>query len=678
MYGFPLLYGDQNNAFINNSSAVITAGFARKLFGVENAIGKTLTIQTTTDGMTQDYTISAILKDMPYNSVTGFLNDHYSVFIPAEGSKYYQFGDPTQGWENANVVSFIEANKNVSTNELITPLKNILKKYTKEDVSQNLNIQTLPVKDYYLNDHNYAVKKMMLILSLVAVFILLMVIVNFININIGASSYRIKEIGLRKTFGSVRRLVMLQFITEAIVLAFISGLFAVLIYQLLLPVFSDILNASLPGFFHFTSKEYVFLLLLVSTVGMLAGAYPGIVLGSTNLLQAVRGKMNNSKQGITLKRVLLVVQFSLAILVFICAMNLSRQVNYIFNKDLGYNKDQVMIITAFPKQWDSTGLLRIEAIKKGIETLPSVSAATLTYNVPEGTPDGRIALNSPMNLSSGSELNLPLSFADEEYAKTFGIQMLGGSFFIDNKDGIVLNQTAVKKLGLTDENAIGTQLRSPVVNTPIPIVGVMKDYNFSGIQEKIGPIGFIHVKNTNIYRYIAVKLRSSNMAVSIDEIKTKWKSFAPNAPFDYSFMDDKFAALYKSDLQLQKASNVATILSLVIVLLGLVGIVSFMLTKRNKEITVRKVLGADALHIVILFFKEYVVLIVIANLIAWPLAYLVTEKLFQNFAYHVHQNMYPYLLVTFLVFALSFILIFLQSFKAAVQNPVKSLRQNDE
>lgn len=674
MYGFPVLYGDKNKAFPNNSSAVIPESFALKLFGTKNAIGKTLTLQSTVAGMHQDYMVSAVLKDIPYNTVTGFLNDKYNVYIPATGSNYYQGGDPTLGWNNANVVSFIELKPGIPAKEMATPISNLLKKYSSESIQKNLTVNVLPVKNYYLDDNNGAVKKMVFILSLVAGFILLMVIINFININIGTSSYRLKEIGLRKTFGSDKKQVMLQFITEALLLSFIASAISVVLYRLLLPLFSQVLNATLPSLQQFSFMQYALLLSLVVLIGLFAGAYPALVLSAANLVNAVKGKMNNSKGALTLKHVLLIIQFSLAVLVFICALNLSKQVNYIFNKDLGYNKDQVMVITAFPKQWDSAGVLKIEAIKQGLLQLPFVKSAALTYDVPESTPNGRIILYPPNSSSATAQLNLPLSSADEDYAKTFGIQMQSGNFFTNGKDGIVLNETAVKQLGLINENAVGTQVRTPVVKFPITIVGVMKDYNFSSMQDKIGPIGFIHVKNSKVYRYVAAKLNAANMPEAINELKAKWKSFTPGAPFDYTFMDEKFTALYKSDLQLQKAADIATVLNMIIVLLGIIGVVAFMLAKRNKEIAVRKVLGANTAAILYLFLKEYAALTIIANIIAWPLAYMITEKLLQNFAYHIQQNIYPYLLVLTFVSLIAFVLITLQCFKAATANPVKSLR----
>ena len=674
MYGFPLLYGDRHKAFAGNSSAVITESFALKLFGTKNAIGKTLSVQTTVAGVRQDYLVSAVLKNIPYNTVNNTIGDTYSVYIPITGNRYFAGNVISLSWDNTNFISFIKLKPGVSPATMTPLLNGLLKKYSSDFIWKNLTAGMSPVKDYYLNDNNGAARKMVLILSLIAIFILLMVVINYININIGTSSSRLKEIGLRKTFGSARKQIMLQFITESMILTLVAAFISIVLYQLTLPLFSEILNVKLAAFWQFGTQEYILLISLLIVTAILAGVYPAFVLSAANLIHAVKGKANSSRGSLGLKRALLVIQFSLAILVFICTLNLSRQVSYIFHKDLGYNKDEVLVITALPKQWDSAGVLRMTNIKNSLLQLPYVKNASLTFELPERIPPGRIILYPPKTAVAGEQLNLPVAVADEDYAKTFGIQMMAGTFFATAKDGIILNETAVKQLGLTADNAIGKIIETGAANAPVTITGVMKDFIFSSMEEKTGAVGFTHISGANVYRFMAVKLNTSNMAQALDDIKQRWKLFAPSAPFDYSFMDEKFAALYKAELQLQTAANIATILNVIIVLLGIAGVVAFMLVKRNKEIAVRKVLGANAGNIIQLFLKEYALLIVLAMIIACPLAYFVTERLLQNFAYRITQNFTPYILVFTIISVLTFILIAGQCFKAAIAKPVTSLR----
>jgi ABC-type antimicrobial peptide transport system permease subunit len=672
--GFPLLYGNKDKAFKDNSSAVITETMAMKLFDTKNAIGKTISIQTTVAGVTQDYLVTAVLKDIPYNSVTHLLNDSYAVYISSTGSQYFIGGDASLSWDNTNELSFIELQPGASPATVENTLNELIKKHSSDFVSKVVSAELVPVRDYYLKDNNGAVQKMILILSIVASFILLMVIINFVNINIGTSAQRLKEIGLRKVFGSARKQLIQQFIIEAWILTLFAGFISILLYQFLVPAFSNVLNTSFPPFWKFTPGQISLLILLLAFIGFAAGIYPAFVLSATNLVNAVKGKIDSKKGGLALRRSLLVIQFSLAIMVFICTLNISRQVSYIFNKDLGYNKEQVIVITAFPKQWDSAGVVRMLNIKQAMLQLPEVKAGTLAFNLPDGAPPGRIILYPPGSNGTDKSVNIAVTVVDEDYAKTFGIKLKTGSFFENDKSGFVVNETTVKQLGLTAETAIGKAFKTPAVGQDIIISGVVDDFHYSSMQEKIAPIGFAHVTINRSYRFLALKINTPDISKAIHLIEAKWKSMLPNAPFDYSFMDEKFAALYKSELQLQKAADIATILNLVIIFLGIFGVVAFTLAKRTKEIAVRKVLGADARNIIFLFLKEYALLILIANIIAWPIAFTATNYWLQNFEYRIQQNIFSYLWVFLFVFIIAFGLISVQCFKTAIANPVKSLR----
>jgi ABC-type antimicrobial peptide transport system permease subunit len=271
-------------------------------------------------------------------------------------------------------------------------------------------------------------------------------------------------------------------------------------------------------------------------------------------------------------------------------------------------------------------------------------------------------------------LNLPVTAADKDYAKTFGIKIKAGSFFQHNTAGIVLNETALRLLGLTSENAIGKQIQTPVAGSPVTITGVVKDFHYSSMQDQIGPIGFVHVNTQNIYRFLVLKLNTSHISQTMNAVAAKWKSLSPNAPFDYTFMDDKFATLYKSELQLQKAASIATWLTMIIVFMGIFGVIAFTLVKRTKEIAMRKVLGADARNIISLFIREYALLILIANIIAWPLAYRITDQWLENYVYRVEQNWGTFLFVGGIIFLAASLLVTVQCYKVALANPVKSLR----
>lgn len=673
MYGFQLLYGNKNNAFPTNSSAVITEAMAIKLFGTANALNKTITISTIGNGK-QDYQVSAVLKDMPYNSVNNLVDiDGYSVFLPFEGCKYYPSnGAGENDWNQIFMISAVELQKGASPAAVKAAAAKLLAVNLPNNLKGLLDPNFVPVQNYYLQDNNGAVQKMINTLALVALFILLMAIINFTNISIGTSSYRLKEIGLRKVFGSPRTQLVVQYLTESLVLTFIAGLLSITFYEMLRPYFNQILNTSLEHFFQLGYSKWLLLLLLVIVIGVISGIYPAFILSSSNIIHSVKGKIDSAKGGLTLRKTLLVVQFSLAMIIFVSALNVSSQVSYIFNKDIGYNKDQLLVLTAFPKQWDSTGVRHMEAVRNDIETVPGVRSASLSFEVPDRDPPMTIGL-LPQGATQPTVVHSIV--ADENFAKTFGLQLKQGSFFdayrtSPVKNQIVLNETAAKALGVTGINKI---IRTPTGFT-FTVAGIVHDFNYSSFQENIAPLAFLHMRDATQYRYLTFKIGSQDMEQTIAALKEKWKALAPNAPFEYNFMDERFQSLYKSELQLKKATNLATVLNLVIVFMGIFGIMAFTLARRNKEIAVRKVLGADAQNIILLFLKDYAYLIAIACLIAWPLAYWATNQWLQGYAYRIQQNIIPYVTVLgFLTVTIS-LFIAAQCYKASHANPVKSLR----
>ncbi|MBN8876128.1 MAG: ABC transporter permease [Sphingobacteriales bacterium] len=674
MYGFPLLYGQPGKAFKDDNSAVITEVLAQKLFGRKDVINERISIATTT-GEKQDYLVTAVLKDVSKNTVTGLLGDKYAVFVPTTGNRYYPGGDPAAPWTSIFEVGLIELQPGVSPAALDKPFQQVLAKYTDENTRNNLRVKLAPLRDYYQKDNNGAVERVIFTLSLVALFIISMAIINFININIGTSTYRLKEIGLRKVFGGEKKQLVLQYLTEAMLLTLFAGLLSIVLYEALRPLFGQMLQSSLQPFWQFSWYHLCFFIGLLVAVGLLAGLYPAFVLSTVSISRAVKGKMDNSKGSLVLRKSLLVVQFSLAILVFICGLVISQQVSYIFNKDLGYNKDQVLVATAFPKQWDTIGVRRMIDLRKGLQQLPEVKDISLTFEVPDRKPPGSIDLQSA---NTAQPLLISAVNADENYASTFGIQLQAGSFF--NKKGethipgqIVLNESAAKALGFSAQDAIGKTVKMAAGNV-FTIAGVVRDFNYSSFNEMIAPLAFIHVEDGLGYRFLAMKVSGKDMASAIESIKRKWKELSPNSPFEYFFMDEKFQSLYTSELQLKKATGLATFLNLFIVFMGVFGVISFTIVKRNKEIAVRRVLGADIRNILLLFIKEYAWLILLANLIAWPLAYWFTHEWLQQYVYRIQQNAVPFMIAGVSVLVLAVILIGALSLKPATSNPVKSLR----
>lgn len=680
MYGFPLLYGDPNHAFINSSSAVITEEFALKLFGDRNAIGKTVAMTNTT-GTISNYKVSAVLKSQPFNTVTNLVDmKGYAIYVPFEGNDYYprvgtRGGTGEEDWNQFFTVGFLELQPGVLPERVSAVIKEMLKLNSPENINKNLTVKLEPLDKYYLTSNNGSVEKTLSILSLVALSILLLAVINFINIMMGTSFYRIKEIGLRKVFGGRRKQLVFQYLTESIVLTLIAGIMSVLLYGIFRPVFNDVLNTNLTPINGFRVREILFLSALVLIVGSFAGIYPALILSGSEMVNSVKGKLSSVDKGVWMRKSLLVLQFTVAITVFIFSMTISKQVRYFFDTDLGYNKDQLLVITAFPKQWDSVGVAKMESIRDGLLGVSAAKDATLSFDIPERTPPGQLGI-----IPQGSKNNQPISVesisVDEKFASTYGIQLTEGRFFRNNIGGFVsgeavINESALKSFGW--KTAEGKKFTIPNQGD-VNVVGVVKDFHQASMHEMIKPLVFFHVKDGKAYKYMTVKLRAGNLASSVDQIKAAWKKASPTAPFEYFFMDEKLQSMYDAEMQLKKAANIATGLMLLIVLLGIFGVMTLALTRRLKEIAVRKVLGAEIHNILSLFIKQYAGLLLIANLIAWPLAYYYTNQWLQQFAYRIIQPLNIYFIAGIIVTIIAFILIISQCIKAALVNPVSSLR----
>ncbi len=678
MYGLPLLYGNPNKAFADIHSAVITEPFAMKLFGEKNVINKVITF-TNLSGKTTDYKVSAVLKALPYNTISNTFvgaHDGYAMYIPFEGNQYYPGGTGEDSWTGINTVSFVKLQPGIQVGQLDAPVKKLLVQNAPEAISKSLSIHLKPLDTYYLNTNGGTVSKTLSILTWVALGILLLAVINFVNILIGTSSYRIKEIGLRKVFGGRRKELIIQYIVESVMLTLFAALLSLIFYSIFRPLFSEILNTTLAALGNFHFMEWMGIATIVFVVGVLAGIYPAFILSGSEMVSSVKGKPEGTEKGMWLRKTLLIAQFTIAIGVFIFSMVLSRQVDYFFNNDLGYNKDRLMVIVAFPKQWDSVGVEKMESIRNGLLSESIIQDASVSFEIPERTPPGRVAIN-PEGRKDHDPLNIETITVDEKYASTYGIHVQEGKFFSNQTgafipDEAVINESALKSFGW--KTATGKKIRFTDGSPDVVVTGVVKDFHLASMQDAIEPLIFFQVKANRAYRFITVKLGPGDLANSVARVKARWNEISPGAPFEFTFMDEKLQSMYRSELQLKKASGIATGLMILIILFGIFGVLALALTKRTKEIAVRKVLGAEIHHIITLFIKQYAALLLISNLIAWPLTFYFCNRWLQQYAYRVSQPVSMYLMAGIFITIIAFALITLQCLKVALSNPVKSLK----
>ncbi|MBD2699237.1 ABC transporter permease [Spirosoma sp. BT702] len=682
MFGFPLLYGDPKTAMLAPNSIVITSEMAQKFFGRTDVLRQQLTVQTPIGGK-QLFTITGVLDNPPKNSVTDLLPNRDHMFIPMRDVGYFSPLASINSWQNQYIPNYLELQPGVKADQLTKPIEQVLATYAPPGFKENLHAYLSPLTTYYLKAQNGLVEKMVLTLTLIGLFILLMAVVNFVNITIGMSATRLREIGVRKVLGGLKKQLIGQFLAESLLLSTVATLLALGFHELFRPLFANVLERPIPSLSTWSAAAYFGLLGLILCIGLLAGGYPAFILSRLPSVESLKGKLTPSVQkGIGFRRALIVFQFTVAILVFVGAVVISRQVSYFFTKDLGYQKSQIMTVASVPRDWSPAGVLRMEGIRNQLARIPGVSDVSYSFEIPDGKTSGSGRIFQQGRDSSSASVAMVMT-TDERFAQTYGLHMQEGKFFHADGGGydstrVVLNESAVKALGWNDPaKALGQTVRFQGSNRAYRVDGVLKNFHFGSLHETIGPLIFLHTRANPIYRYVTFKLASSgNLPETVTAINKEWSRLFPEAPFEYSFMDDTLQKLYQTEIQLQKAARLATVLALVIVLLGVLGLVSLNVTRRTKEIGIRKTLGASTAGIVNLFLKEFVLILLIANVIAGPLAYYLLQNWLTHFAYRTTLSWTPFAVVALVLALLTGFVVSTQAIRAALANPVQSLNQD--
>jgi putative ABC transport system permease protein len=674
MYGFEALHGNTKTALNDPYSVVITADKAIKYFGKTDVLGESITIQSFSGGK-RDFNITAVLKEIPQNTITelakGYKN---SFFIPMNTLSFFGRQD-VDAWGNMFIASYVELKKGVTARDIEKPINQLIQQNANPALQKVINVKPVLLSDYHLQQDNGLVKRMLYTLSFTGLFILLMAIVNFINIAISSSSARMKEIGIRKVLGGIRKQLILQFLTESLVLVCIATLAAIAAYPLLKPLFEQIVGKQVP---ELSSFPFYFVLVpvgIVFIVGLLAGLYPAFVLSSLKSVDSLKGKLKTVKQNFLLRKSLVGFQFAIAIIVLVAAAVVAKQVAHFFGQGLGYNKEYI-VSSQVPRDWTIDGVKKMATVRNEFAAMPQVSNVALSYEIPDGANAGQVPVYKSGSDSTTATF-MQLLQTDENYLSTYEVPLNAGNFFDSrglDSGKVVINEKALAALGWKNaDEAIGRQLRIPGDPTVFAIKGVSKDFHFGSMQKAIPPILFFNVRYSPFYRYLSFKLKPGNISATIESIQKKWSQLLPGSSFEYTFMDDTLKKLYASELQLKKAAYTSTALALIIVLLGILGLVSLSIQKRTKEIGIRKVLGASVQSIISLFMKEFVWVMIVAGFIACPLAWLIMQGWLNDYAYRISLTAMPFIISMAGLATVTIMLIALQTVKAGLENPVKSL-----
>jgi putative ABC transport system permease protein len=679
VFTLPLIAGDEKTALVDPTSIVITEKIAKKYFNSTDAVGKTLTINDTSN-----FKVTAVIKNIPSQS-----HFNFNFFLPLSSSDESRKGN----WLSNNFNTYIVLKKDSDPKKLEAQLDAFVNKYIGPQAQQLLNVSMdefkkngnfdryslTPLTQIHLHSSKVAElgangnMQYVYIFSAIAIFILLIACVNFMNLSTARSSNRAKEVGVRKVLGSNKKNLITQFLAESILISFISLLFALAIAELLLPYFNQLSGKEIElGLF---SRPWLLpsLLLMVIIVGLLAGSYPSFYLSSFQPITVLKGKLTSGFKSGWLRSSLVVFQFAISIILIVGTVVIYSQLNFIRSKKLGFDRDHVLVVQNVYALGEQAKTFRNELINvKGVE------AVTMSGYLPTSDYRNDSPLFPEASLDQKTAVSMQNWYADENYIPALHMQMVKGrnfsTQFKTDSSAVIINESAAKLLPFDDP--IGKTLYYLVSlnnkeTKQYHIVGVVEDFNFNSLRQQVTPMALFYEEQRGS---VAMRFRSSNISSLIAQVAAKWKTMAPNQPFTYTFMDDDFNRIYQGEQRIGKIAMSFSILAILIACLGLFGLVTYAAEQRTKEIGIRKVLGASVSNIVNMLSKDFLKLVLVAMLFAFPLAWWSMNKWLRDFAYRVHINWKIFLLAGIVAVVIAVVTVSFQAIKAALSNPVKNLR----
>jgi putative ABC transport system permease protein len=671
----PFIKGSPEEALAQPNSVVLTAETADKYFGQEDPVGKMLELE---DGSL--YMVNGVTESWPDHSHFHF--DFLAAFSSLPKSKDLDFYDTA-------VFTYILLREGASIDELelklpefsgkcMAPIiEKIMAVPYKEFLESGnfIGFMTQPLRDIHLRSkwgnelEPQGSFNTVIIFSAIAVLILIVACINFINLTTARSTQRANEVGVRKVVGSSRIQLIRQFLSESIFLSFLAFLLALVFVELSLPVFNTLIGKE------FSSSrvlDWHFLLVLfvgAIVIGIAAGSYPAFLMASFRPVAVLKGKVQSSMKGRRFRDALVVFQFCASIILLVGTAVIYTQLHYIRNKDLGFDKEHVVVF----QRAEKLGSQQL-AFKDQLQQNPGVLNATFTDSLPQMLLEAKVFQKE----EEGSQVNNTLITitADYDLLETYGLKLIAGRYFererLTDSAAIVLNEAAIKALDIQDPLEKRLFLVG-LKRKPMDIIGIINDFHMESLHTKIGPTAVILV-GTRPSVLLSVRVRPGDLPKTLGFLEDKWREFTNNQPFEYVFFDDQFDLLYRAEVQAGKVITAFACLAVFIACLGLLGLVSFTASQRTKEIGIRKVLGATTPGILVLLNKNFVKRVLVANLIAWPLAYYAMNKWLENFAYRIRITIWIFLASAVIALLIALFTVSYQTIRAARGNPVDSLR----
>ncbi len=673
------LEGNPKTALTQPNTVVITQAMAKKYFGSANAMGKILNMDRK-----NDYVVTGVVDGFPRNSHFQF--DFLGSLTTIPDSR-------NQIWLSNNYYTYVVLRKGTDPSTFEKKMNEDLRKYIGpqiksatgvsynqfESAGNRIGFYLQPLTSIHLHSHlDYEIEPnsdvmYVYIFSAIAFLILLVACINFMNLSTARSERRAKEVGIRKTLGSNRRSLVFQFLSESTLISLIAVFISIGLVELLLPLFNDISGKQLRLGVLDNFYSIPLLILFAVVIGIIAGSYPAFYLSSFIPVKVLKIESRKGNRKSILRSILVITQFAVSIMLFISTFIIYNQLKYIQNKNLGFNKENVIIIN----RTDDIGS-QIDSFKQELLSNTSVLNVCNSTGIP-GNQSGDNVFK-PEGNSSNDAQDIRTLACDMNFAKTYGINMTEGRFFSkehpSDSSAVVLNEAAVKALRLKDP--VGKVIQNmPGLNRTVQkyvIIGVTNDFNYQSLKEKVQPLILLLFHQGGFGKFTAVRITSGNVHETIQFLEDTWKKYAGNEAFDYNFLDQNLQHLYMADIRTSRIAAVFSIIAIFIACLGLLGLAAFITEQRTKEIGIRKVLGASVPEVIALLSMQFVKWVVIANVIAWPLAYFTMNKWLQNFAYKTSIGFWVFAISGVAALVIALLTVSAHAVKAATANPIKSLR----
>ncbi len=677
VFALPMIAGNPLTALRDPNSIVIDETTAKKYFNTTDILGKTLIVDN--DNYCK---ITGVIKDIPKQS-----HFHFHFIRPR--------GKDNPSWLSNNRYNYVLVRPGVTKEKLQKDVDATINNYLGKELQDQLHASLNDLKntgghfDYYAmpvtgihlhSDKQYEIEangniNYVYIFSVIAIFILLIACVNFMNLSTARSANRAKEVGIRKVAGSLRTHLIIQFLTESILICLFSLVLAIIMAMLLMPLFNQLAGKEMSIATLFSTWLFPIMLALVIVVGFVAGSYPAFYLSSFQPIDVLKGKIAKGFKSSWLRSSLVVFQFSISIILIIGTIVIYNQLDFIRSHKIGYNREQVLILH---NAWYLDK--QIHSFRNELLNITGVENASISGDLPTGTSFDTEGWFRDAAMNANKAVVLTNFFIDENYIPTLGMNIAKGrnfsKAFPSDSSGIILNEAAVKVLGLKEplkETLYRPDFSNDAIGAAIPyhIVGVVKDFNFSSMHDNVGPLIIQLGEN---WGSIAVHIKTKNIASVINTIETRWNAATAGQPFNYTFMDDDFNKVYTAEQQTGKLFITFAVFAIFIGCLGLFGLVTYAAEQRTREIGVRKVLGASVGGIVTMLSKDFAKLVLIAAVIAFPVAWWAMHTWLQSFAYRTTLSWWIFVVAGITAILIALITVSIQAIKAAVANPVQALR----